>query len=228
MKYIFVFLLVVNVGYFFWINIERVSWPQGDLKSSGIKDSSSSTSSDLVSINQEIENLYQVAASAHSPVPSPSLCVLVGPFESLLYAEYFQENLAQHDVVGEIHHLPANKTLYELTVKIDGAVENPVEVLYQLRERNLEGFIVGDKHGNKKISLGRFVDPEALEDRRLSVEAMSLASEINQLESQEKIHWVEIKNQFAEKLNGLMINGALVKKNYIEIKQNVCLGIANN
>lgn len=230
MKHIFIFLAIINVAYFFYGLLsgsfaDDVQKAGGTLTTSlkPIVESNSFT-------NDEIKHLYSSAGVEKHSLPDAvkaNMCVLVGPFESLLYAEYFQEEIVVHQIDSQIHLLSLNRPLFEIVIDLAVVEENPLEILMRLQKADIEGFLV-EEGERKSISLGRFIDEATAIDRKNIARSLGLEAQIIPVDGREKNYWVEINNRFADKLSELVINGSLREKKLIEIKQNVCLGIANN
>lgn len=236
MKNIFIFLIAINAifaGYVFWgkgaLADER---REVQMDSSALKVSSLALFSELT--DDEVayaEKPEDVPESSPSDLmqAGDSGCVLVGAFDSLLYAEYFLEKMISLGGKASIKKLSTpGEQRHNVLVHPFDERDTVFETLFKIKEMGLNGAIVSGADNKSQVSLGSFEGVEGAQDLIERMNAQGVKAFTYSLREAKKSIWVELDMRFGGKIDEEVIKFASDKNNYIEIRQNVCLGIANS
>lgn len=234
MKNIFIFLVVINAvfaSYVFWGNGALASEKTDkQLKSKSGNISSlallSELSSDEIAHTEKPEQ--KIGSQSNGFVPAGG-CILVGEFDSLLYAEYFLEKMIPMGVTASIKKLPAaSAQRHSVLVHPFGGQNSVFEILFKVQEMGYSGTVVSGADGQSHVALGDFEQIEDAYELIGRANRHGIKTFIYTISEIKESIWVELDLRFGGKIDEEVIKFASDKNNYIEIRQNVCLGIANS
>ena len=152
-----------------------------------------------------------------------TLCTLVGPFASLLRAEYFTERLAALDVAANIKELTVNTgSNHWVYLKPEISRKEALRRLAELQKKGIDSYIIPTGNLANGISLGIYTSREravTMHDRAIE---MGYKPEITDLPRQQQQIWVFLTANQASALDEEMWLNLLANENPIERRKNIC------
>ena len=222
MRFIFVFLLLLNVSIAVW----GLFLKHGSDASSRQSDN---VSAQLVSLGDSRSEEQQNRQSVDAQVPSiKRLCELVGPFGDDEQAGHFVERLRSIDIAARIDYvdLPASTTHWVYLPPEETTVA-AFRKLSELQAQDIESYVIGKGDLANAISLGVFSVERLAGERVKALEALGLNPLVKQVQRADVEIWVALQPEQAQKISGLTWDRLLKSLPEQERRQNFCLPVAS-
>ena len=178
----------------------------------------------LLSERDKISRRQPLSASTTENITTAddTLCTLVGPFASLLRAEYFTERLAALDIAANIKELTVNTgSNHWVYLKPEISRKEALRRLAELQKKGIDSYIIPTGNLANGISLGIYTSREravTMHDRAIE---MGYKPEINDLPRQQQQIWVFLTANQASALDEEMWLNLLANENPIERRKNI-------
>lgn len=157
-----------------------------------------------------------------------SLCTLVGPFPSLLKAEYFTERITALNVraMPKEVKMPAGPG-YWVYLKPEPSRREALRVLAELQAKGIDSYVIPKGDLENGISLGMFSQKTLADARVEETESLGLVAKIDIVERTYKEIWVVLNKKEALKLSDTSWAGLMEGYDDLERRQNFCLDVAS-
>ena len=238
MRWIAASLVVINIGIFIYFELfQSASVADSGASSSGNVPALSSNSlvllgevSDSISSSDSVsdEPGSQVSPEPRPRKPSAGLCSLVGPFEKLLSAEFFQEELNNRELRSEIRSiLISSETQYWLHLPSLGSRKEALRKLSELQQKGIDSYVIPSGDLANGISLGVF----SVEDRAKAMQAkivnQGYQPEVVAVPKEQREIWLYLAAGESGKLSDEQWVELLSSSKYLQKRQNLCSDVAS-
>ena len=230
MRWIVLFLLIVNVAYFGW-EFTQQSSPATALAES--KNLPPLEGKKLVLLT---ERLPGVKSSAPPPAPvlaaeqnpvhreldrvdvkKQSMCVSVGPYEDEAVGRAMVKNLAVEGVASELDRLELSKEMqYWVVLPPSATRKDAMQLLRNLQAKKIDSYLISSGELRNSISLGLFSKKQSAQGVMASVKEAGFPAELLEKERVRSEFWVRIKPEqpvenVEKTLETLVVQGGDIK-----------------
>ena len=151
------------------------------------------------------------------------LCTLIGPFPSLLRAEYFNERLAALDVMANIKELTVSTgSNYWVYLKPEISRKEALRRLSELQKKGIDSYIIPRGNLANGISLGIYTNQTLAVTMRDRTKEMGYAPEIIETPRQQQQIWIFLTTREASVLNEETWLNLLSNEDSLEKRKNIC------
>ena len=231
MRWIVLFLLIVNVAYFGW-GVVQQSGPKGN--ASKQVDSPVLGGQKLVLLT---ERLPQASSSVPPPAPvipkeeqSPvhrgldkveikkeSMCVSVGPYQEEVLGRTLVKNLAVEGVASELDRLELDKEMQYWVILPPAATrKEAMQSLRNLQAKKIDSYLISSGELRNSISLGLFSKKQSAQGVLVSVKEAGFPAQMVEKERIRSEFWVRISpgqplENVEKTLETLVVEGGDIK-----------------
>lgn len=235
MRAIFFLLLAVNVAffaqqYFFagsGVSIATVNAPGGSDDSRNNLQLLAEHSGKDLPIKKTANPDVVIPPAESTDIQAP-LCVMLGPYEQLLQAEYAVERLSA--LGGNAHiatlEIKAGESFW-VYKEPEVSEREALNRLYELQKKNIESHIITKGELANGISFGRFSSYAEAEQQLTTIKNLGYEVQIKIMDKTIQETWVVLDAINAEKIDTVVWLELLSRQNGLEKRQNFCLGVAS-
>ena len=180
-----------------------------------------STRGNLVLLSEQRASSRQL--TPNTLASDEELCTLIGPFPSLLRAEYFNERLAALDVMANIKELTVSTgSNYWVYLKPEISRKDALRRLSELQKKGIDSYIIPRGNLANGISLGIYTNQTLAVTMRDRTKEMGYAPEIIETPRQQQQIWIFLTTREASVLNEETWLNLLSNEDSLEKRKNIC------
>ena len=159
----------------------------------------------------------------HMTATGETLCTLIGPFATLLRAEYFTERLAALDVAANIKELSVSTGLnHWVYLKPEVSRKEALRRLSELQKKGVDSYVIPTGNLANGISLGIYSSKERAIAMQERVTKHGYSPEIAEVPRQRQQIWVFLTTNDASAVDEETWLSLMVNEQGTEKRQNIC------
>lgn len=224
MRWIFISLLLVNVGFFAW-------WFSGPVSEEvEVKSSLQVTTVGELKMLSEIDegSVERLVLSVDTVDAGEALCTLVGPFSELVVAENVVENLQALEISLSLRNIEVPEgSSYWVYLPPEESRKAALRKLRELQAKGIDSYVIPKGDLANGISFGVF-SRKLLADRRLeAMNAQGYGAKLHEVKRSHSEVWVMLEAGESEKVSEEFWQKLAEREESLERRENFCLGVAS-
>ncbi len=157
-----------------------------------------------------------------------ALCVVVGPFPTLLRAEYFVEALAALEVGAEVRELEVPEGEgYWLYLPPEPSKKLALERLREVQAQDIDSYLIPRGELANGISLGMFTREALALEQQAAVAELGYDADIKVITRTRSEIWVRVDRPQSQRLSRATWHQLLEREKGVEKLQKYCQGVAS-
>jgi len=162
-------------------------------------------------------------------VPREDLCDMVGPFPTLLKAEYLQEHLQSLEVLAQVRELDVPEGVgYWVHLPPEPSREEALRRLREVQSKQIDSYMIPRGELANGISFGMFIHKELAEARLQEMQKQGYAAQVREIVRTQKEIWVVLARGQGQKMSENAWNKLLDSEKGIKKQQKYCQGVASD
>lgn len=225
MRWIFISLLLVNVGFFMWWWLPE-SEPGGVQVKAGLE---VAPVGDLKMLAEmDVQPVERLALSVDKSVAGEALCTLVGPFSELVVAENMVENLQALEISLSLQNVEVPEgSSYWVYLPPEESRKTALRKLRELQAKGIDSYVIPKGDLANGISFGMF-SRKVLADRRLEdMKSQGYGAKLHEVKRSHSEVWVMLDAGESEKVSEEFWQTLAEREESLERRENFCLGVAS-
>lgn len=194
MRYIFISLLLANIGFFAWQQFREPEAGGPQMPEPGRIDAESTVY--LLSERgddareEELEQMIRAPRAAADP-DQPG-CLAAGPFEDMFAGEDVAERLASLDLDPDLRAIdrPAGDSDYRVMIPPASSLQNAFRKLRELKAQNIDSYVITRGPDALGISLGVFSAREGAQSLAETRRKSGYEVEISEIQRLDREYWI--------------------------------------
>lgn len=227
MRWIFLSLLLANAIYFAFM------WRQPEVVSANAVPVAVDEGRSLVLLEEkEVEN-HALSSMKSRAVEgqvkrSSDLCTLVGPFNELLRAEYFQEHLRSLGVVSQVKLLEVpGASSYWVYQSPQPSRKAALRRLQELQAKGLDSYVIPKGELENGISFGLYSVERGAQQRLTQIIDLGYEASIRKVDRTVEEIWVSMRAPETDRIGDELWFELLNREEGLEMRQNFCPAVAS-
>lgn len=225
MRWIFISLLLINVGFFLW-------WwlPEPVAEVVSVKNSLQLTPVGELKMLSEMDagTVERLALSVDAGDVGEALCTLVGPFSELVVAENVVENLQALEISLSLRNIEVPEgSSYWVYLPPEESRKTALRKLRELQAKGIDSYVIPKGDLANGISFGMF-SRKILADRRLEdMNSQGYGAKLHEVKRSHSEVWVMLEAGESEKVSEEFWQKLAEREESLERRENFCLGVAS-
>lgn len=226
MRWIFISLVLANVGYFllWWLPV-----PVQEAKPAASVISTEESVGKLELLTEmDTQPVKRLALSVDTAEAGEALCTLVGPFSELVVAENMVENLLALEISLSLQNIEVPEgSSYWVYLPPEESRKTALRKLRELQAKGIDSYVIPKGDLANGISFGMF-SRKVLADRRVEdMNSQGYGAKLHEVKRSHSEIWVMLGAGEAQKVSKDFWQKLAEREESLERRENFCLGVAS-